>query len=219
MNMLARISAAPVLERAPDAASARLLDLRPHLHASATSHLASPSLGSEEAAALALLDREERVLILLSRGGSRLAALAGSWAAAAESRLPALSAEAAEAQARQSRLAALRRYAILYRLDRSGLAFEEDERLDRAGYSEAQAEAVRFLVEQLDRSWSRPRGRWGKSLAFAALAIAGTFGLYRWLEQAVDDRLLSLLLAIVIATAIASFLSVTAHPAGAARTR
>jgi hypothetical protein len=165
-----------------------------------------------EAAALSLLDREERILILLSRTRSRLSGLAGSWAAAAERYLPAPSAESAEARSRKARLAALGRYAILYRLDLGGLAFDEDERLARAGYSEAQAEAVRTLVRRFDLGWSPPRGGWGKSAAFLALASGGTFLLERWLATGVDDTLLAWLLALVLATAAASFLAVIAHP-------
>src|SRR4051794_33262709 len=74
------------------------------------------------------LDREERVAILLSRRSSRLAALAGSWG-----RIPAAQRPEAGFGPSRSKLAALRRFAILYRLDGGGLAFEEEERLARFG--------------------------------------------------------------------------------------
>ena len=214
MNMLARFSASAQLERVPE----DLLDLRraaagPAAGIAPVYGTRPVALGSpEEEAAYTLLGRDERVLVLLSRDGSRLSALAGSWAASAESFLPALSAESQEARERQARLAVLRRFAILYRLDRSGLAFEEERRMAAAGYSDAQLAAVRFLVEHFDRGKLRPGSRWTRSLAFLGLAGVGAWALQSRIGPAIDDTLLAWLLSILAATAIASFLSVTAHP-------
>jgi hypothetical protein len=213
MNLLARIESAPRdLPMPLPAGEPCLLRFPPQPARVAEAQASAPT--PAEAAALSLLDREERILILLSRTRSRLSGLAGSWAAAAERHLPAPSAESAEARSRKARLAALVRYAILYRLDRGGLAFEEDERLARAGYSDAQAEAVRALVHRFDLGWSPTRGGWGKSAGFLALAAGGTFLLQRWFAAGVDDSLLAWLLAIVLATATASIIAVTAHPGG-----
>ena len=214
MNMLARFSGSALLEREPQ----DLLDLRrapagpvaETAPAFATRPFAFKS--PEEEAAYTLLARDERVLVLLSRDGSRLSAHAGSWAASAESFLPALSAESQEARERQARLAALRRFAILFRLDRSGLAFEEEKRMAAAGYSDAQLAAIRFLVERFDRGELRPGSRWTRSLAFLGLAGAGAWALQSRIGPAIDDALLAWLLSLLAATAIASFLSVTAHP-------
>ena len=76
-----------------------------------------------------------------------------------------------------------------------------------AGYSDAQLAAVRFLVEHFDRGELRGGARWTRSLAFLGLAGVGA-----WIGPAIDDTLLAWLLSILAATAIASFLSVTAHP-------
>ena len=214
MNMLARFSGSALLEREPQ----DLLDLRrapagpvaETAPAFATRPFAFKS--PEEEAAYTLLARDERVLVLLSRDGSRLSAHAGSWAASAESFLPALSAESQEARERQARLAALRRFAILFRLDRSGLAFEEEKRMGAAGYSDAQLAAIRFLVERFDRGELRPGSRWTRSLAFLGLAGVGAWALQSRIGPAIDDALLAWLLSLLAATAIASFLSVTAHP-------
>ena len=161
-----------------------------------------------------LLDREERVAILLSRRSSRLAALSGSWLAALDRKLPALSPQSAEARSRQAALAALRRFAILYRLDRGGLAFEEEDRLARAGYSDAQAEVVRALVERFNQDWSPPAAPWKRTAIWVGLGIAGVFGLDRWLDAGIDDPYVALILSIVMVSAITSFVSVSAHPAG-----
>jgi hypothetical protein len=229
MNMLTRISASDLLERepvdlpemaavepiaadAPVQPAARPRNARRPLPQRTIAYV-SP----EEEAALTLLSREERILVLISRGSSRLAMLAASWAGGVERRLPASDEEQAVARAERTRHNALRRFAILYRLEGSGIAFEEEARMQAAGYSDAQIDAVRFLVSRFDRSWSPPRARWSKSLAFLALTIAGAWLLESWIGPAIDDTLLAWMLSIIAATATASFMAVTAHPAGASR--
>jgi hypothetical protein len=224
MNMLARISAPEALLERPDAAKAparvEMVLVEP------AAPLPAPAIGwrrqaapSPEAAAFTLLHREERLAILLSRRASRLAALSGTWLSAVDALLPAASPAAAAARDEAGRRAALRRYAILYRLDRGGIAVAEEARLAAAGFSEAQAETIRALVEHFDISWAPPAKAWKRVAILAAIAAGGTFLLDRWLGRGVGDPAVAWLLSIVIACGIASFLSVTAHPRGGQRYR
>jgi hypothetical protein len=206
MNMLVRIPTPAAIVREPQSSFVRVR--------ADASEAADTFASREEAQAFTLLTRDERILILLSRTRSRLSALAVSGVSAIEALLPVLSPEAAAARKQAARLTALARFAILYRLDRSGLDFAEDARIARAGYSDVQVEAVRFLVGHFDRDWSPPRARWGKSAAFLALAGGGAWLTQLWIGAAIGDPLLAWLLAILAATASASFVAVTAHPSG-----
>ena len=218
MNMLARIPET-LLEREPKVHLV-LLDTPPPAAAPAPAEpkpavyrpARAPSAAEE--AAFALLDREERLEILLSRGTGRLRVLAGSWVASLDRILPAPSPDGALARERAARFAALRRYAVLHRLERGGLAFEEEARLIHAGYTEAQAEVIRALVERFDDGWTRPNAAWRRVAGWFAIACGGGWLLDRWLAAGVDDPYVALLLAIVITAGMVSFLAVSAHPAG-----
>ena len=113
-----------------------------------------------------------------------------------------------------ARLEALRRYALLYRLEGAALPLEEDKRLREAGFSDRQADAARALVDaQSPRRSARP---WlsgatiGAALLAAGAALA--FMIDRWLAQQVDDRLAAHVMTILLVTWIVSIVAITGHP-------
>ncbi|HEX4739170.1 MAG TPA: hypothetical protein VH331_16590 [Allosphingosinicella sp.] len=112
------------------------------------------------------------------------------------------------------RLEALRRYALLYRIEGAALKLEEDARLRGAGFSDRQAEAARALVDaHAPHRRERMRGE-GRLVGAALLAIAAAAILFidRWLARQVDDRLGALLITILLVTWIVSIAAVTSHP-------
>jgi hypothetical protein len=112
------------------------------------------------------------------------------------------------------RLEALRRYALLYRLEGAALKLDEDARLRGTGFSERQAEAARTLVDA-HAPYRRERTRAGGRLVGAALlvlAAAAILFIDQWLARQVDDRLGALLITIMLVTWIVSIAAVTGHP-------
>ncbi|MEA3001664.1 MAG: hypothetical protein QOH81_452 [Sphingomonadales bacterium] len=115
------------------------------------------------------------------------------------------------------RLEALRRYAVLHRLDGGRLSAEEDQRLRRAGFSELQAGAVRAIVETFEAP-ARAAGaaRSGRGVTAALLALSALLVTFidRWLARQLDDSLGALLLSILMTISLVSFLSIAGHPHG-----
>lgn len=96
------------------------------------------------------------------------------------------------------RLEALRRFAILYRLDGAGLDTVETLRAEEAGLSAALLDRVRRIVDGWPpRAGSLLRG--ASTLAAVALATAGGLTLYLWLIDAIDRPAAAILLAVLAA--------------------
>ena len=124
-----------------------------------------------------------------------------------------------------ARLEALRRYAILHRLQGTRLSDEEAARLRGTGFSDRQAAAVRAIVDSFHAP-SRPAGAERPArTAMAALLAMGAIGavlvilLDRWLSTQLDDPLGALIISILVTTGFVSFLSVAGHPHGGRRPR
>ena len=112
------------------------------------------------------------------------------------------------------RLEALRRYALLYRLEGAALTLDEDTRLRGAGFSDRQTEAARALVDA-HASHRRERARGGGRLmavALLAVAAAAIVLIDEWLARQVDDRLGALMITIMLVTWIVSIAAITSHP-------
>ena len=113
-----------------------------------------------------------------------------------------------------ARLEALRRYALLYRLEGAALPLDEDMRLREAGFSDRQAEAARALVDaQSPHRRERP-GKGGAMIPAALLAAGAAlaFLIDRWLAHQVDDPLAAHVVTILLVTSLVSIIAVTGHP-------
>jgi hypothetical protein len=154
------------------------------------------------------LDRTERSAVLLSRDDGR-ASLAGNRAGAWLGRL--ISGSHPSARLSGDRLEALRRYAILYRLEGAKLPAGEEARLLGLGYSGAQAASVRAMVDAMDLRPRRKRG-WLTGLVLLAVAASAVTLLDAWLARQVDDPLSALVVTIALVTGVVSMLAVSAHP-------
>jgi hypothetical protein len=109
------------------------------------------------------------------------------------------------------RLEALRRYAILYRLEGAKLSEGEEARLLGLGYSATQAATVRAMVDAMDFRAPRKRG-WPTGLVLLAILASAIILLDTWLARQVDDPLSALVVTIALVTGVASMLAVSAHP-------
>ncbi|MDB5691034.1 MAG: hypothetical protein JWO81_97 [Alphaproteobacteria bacterium] len=114
------------------------------------------------------------------------------------------------------RFEALRRYALLYRLEGAGLSFAEDKMLLRAGLSERDLAAVRAIVDAAAIAFRTPTRRRLRSVLTGGLllsaALLSAWLLDAWLARQVDDGLSALMVAIMMVTGIVSMLAVSAHP-------
>ncbi len=113
-----------------------------------------------------------------------------------------------------ARLEALRRYALLYRLEGAALPLEEDRRLREAGFADRQAEAARALVDARARRPEARAGAGAKGIMAALVAIgaAASFLTDRWLAHQVDDPLAAHVVTIMLVTWLVSITAVTGHP-------
>ena len=105
-----------------------------------------------------------------------------------------------------ARLEALRRYAVLYRLEGAALPLDEDSRLREARFSDRQAEAARALVDARS-PYNAARARAGGATIAAALLAAGavaTLLIDRWLARQVDDSLSAHIMTILMVTWLVS---------------
>lgn len=103
------------------------------------------------------------------------------------------------------RLEALRRFAILYRLDGAAIDTAETVRAEEAGLSAALLDRVRRIVD----GWPRRTGtllRGASTLAAVALATTASLTVYLWLADKIDRPAAVVLLA-VIAAALAPIFS------------
>jgi hypothetical protein len=157
---------------------------------------------------VAPLDRTERSAVLLSLGDRRNS-LGGDRPKNWLGRL--VSGARPSARLSGERLEALRRYAILYRLDGAKLPAGEEARLLGLGYSRVQAASVRAMVDAKDSRVPRKR-RWPTGLVLLAAIGAAIALLDSWLARQVDDPLSALVVTIALVTGIASMLAVSAHP-------
>jgi hypothetical protein len=194
MNMIAKI-----------AAPATLAD-RPALQPSAAR---DPVAANDATASLSPADR---IAILVSRTDGR-----GSLAATSvRTLIGGLFGFRRRLHLAGERLEALRRYAILYRLEGAGLSLAEDDRLMRAGVSARQARSVRALVDAMENAPpAATRGRARSVLNGALLlAAAGTSVtlIDLWLARQVDDALSALMVTIMFVTGVVSMLAVSAQP-------
>lgn len=173
--------------------------------------------GADDIASTAELTRDEWTAVLLSVGDGRRSLRA----AHARGRLGRfLLGNRRSAHLTSARLEALRRYAVLHRLQGPRLPLEEAARLRHTGVSDRQAAAVRAIVDAFHAPSHPARGGRSALVAAAPLLAIGGIGallvilLDRWLTAQLDDPLGALLLSILMTTGFASFLSVAGHPRG-----
>jgi uncharacterized protein (DUF2147 family) len=171
----------------------------------------------EAVSATAELSRDEWTAVLLSAHDGRRSLLVGRT----RGRLGRFFlGERRSAQLTSTRLEALRRYAVLYRLQGAGLAWEEDARLRAAGFSDRQAEAVRAIVDSFGGPKRADGAAWGATatlLAVTAISATPVLLVDRWLAAQLDDQLGALMLSILMTTGFVSFLCVAGHPHGGNR--
>jgi hypothetical protein len=113
-----------------------------------------------------------------------------------------------------ARLEALRRYAVLYRLEGAALPPEEDSRLRKAGFSDRQVEAARGLIDARFQYEAAGTRAGGKTITAALLATGATaaFLIDRWLAHQVDDTLSAHIMTIMLVTWLVSMGAITSHP-------
>jgi hypothetical protein len=178
--------------------------------------LSGASPGPGEALALSIepevvLGPQERAAVLVSLRDSR--------ASAARSRRRSRFMRIVFGQRRRisladDRLEALRRYAILYRLEGAALSREEEERLLGAGLSDRHATAARALVDaHYMPVRDRPRVPWTLAAMVGLAGLGATF-LYRWLAAQFADSAGALIVTIMLAAWVVSFAAITGHPQG-----
>lgn len=159
---------------------------------------AEAELGPQERAAVLVSLRDSRASATRSRPRSRLMRI--------------LFGQGRRASLADGRLEALRRYAILYRLEGTALSGEEDARLLVAGISERAVAAARALVDAHYMPVRKgPRVPWTLA-AIIGLAGLGAAFLYRWLAAQFADPAGALIVTILLATWAVSFAAVTGHP-------
>ena len=167
--------------------------------------LAPRRLGRPERDAIALALNEGRTALLLGRVARVFGRL---WLGLNDE--PVFAAE---------RIEAIRRYAVRYRLEGSGLALAEDDRLRAAGVDEIEAAELRAIVDAhaAVRTTRRPGRLLGQllgGLLLAAIPVMGATILYSWLATQAEDRLSALVVSIVLVVAIVSPVALAGHPSG-----
>ncbi|HEX4737074.1 MAG TPA: hypothetical protein VH331_05895 [Allosphingosinicella sp.] len=158
-----------------------------------------------------VLGREERAAVLTSLRDGRPSAAGSRWRTRVARIFFGLRPPVSLGN---RRLEALRRYAVLYRLESSAMSVEEDERLLDSGLSVRHATAIRALVDAYyvpERSL--PRVPWTMA-AMVALVLVAAASLYRWLAAQFDDSAGALIVTILLATWVVSISAITAHPHG-----
>jgi hypothetical protein len=216
MNMIAGIEprasparpARPLFEWAPAAGRTREADQRRMAPDPPRPKADKDGVASRETQDLAPLDRAEQAAILLSQSDGRRS-LGGHRASAWLGRL--VSGAPRSTRLGGDRLEALRRYAILYRLEGARLSPDEDRSLLRHGYSARQTVSIRFMVDSMDAPSPRRRGSAGGLILLASVAAA-IYLLDAWLARQVDDPLSALVVTIALVTGLVSMVAVSAHP-------
>lgn len=97
------------------------------------------------------------------------------------------------------RLEALRRFAILYRLEGAAIDVAETARAEAAGFSAAALERVRRIVDSRPRH-AGPLMRAASTLAAVALATVAGLTLYFWLADELDRPVAAILLGVIAVT-------------------
>ncbi|MEP9358386.1 hypothetical protein [Sphingomonas sp. KR3-1] len=97
------------------------------------------------------------------------------------------------------RLEALRRFAILYRLDGAALDAAETARAEAAGFSAAALDQIRGLIDARPRH-AGPLVRAASLLAAVALATFAGLTVYFWLADALEPVVAAILLGAIAVT-------------------